>query len=138
MPGLVLDASVALAYVLPDEAATDAVWEVMRQARTEPVFVPPLWAAEVGNALVIRRRKRLLSDAEVARILAKLSELTVQIDWESTALLWTQGLRLAFAHELTLYDAMYLEIATRRRLPLATLDQALRRAARAEGLSLLA
>jgi predicted nucleic acid-binding protein len=44
---------------------------------------------------------------------------------------------LAHRHRLTLYDAAYLELAQRRRLPLATLDSDLRAAAMAEGVPLL-
>jgi predicted nucleic acid-binding protein len=40
-------------------------------------------------------------------------------------------------HSLTGYDEAYLELAIRRRLPLATLDKQLSRAARAEGLELI-
>ena len=45
--------------------------------------------------------------------------------------------QLAAAHELTPYDAVYLELARRRKLPLATLDAALIKTARAAKLALL-
>ena len=50
---------------------------------------------------------------------------------------WSQTIRLADLHRLTAYDASYLELALRRRLPLATLDAALARAATAEGVTVL-
>ena len=50
---------------------------------------------------------------------------------------WTATLQLAERWRLTLYDAAYLELAQRLGLPLATLDQALRAAAGALGLTVL-
>jgi len=44
---------------------------------------------------------------------------------------------LAGRHKLTVYDAAYLELAVRRRLPLATLDEQLRAAGNSEGVPLL-
>lgn len=44
---------------------------------------------------------------------------------------------IALDHSLSVYDASYLELAMREGLPLATLDQALARAARAAGVELL-
>jgi predicted nucleic acid-binding protein len=41
------------------------------------------------------------------------------------------------AHQLTSYDAIYLDLAVRRDLPLATLDAALRKAAGNLGVKLL-
>jgi predicted nucleic acid-binding protein len=46
-------------------------------------------------------------------------------------------LTLARRHRLTVYDAAYLELALREALPMATLDEALASAARAEGVSLV-
>lgn len=137
MPGFVLDASVTLAYVLPDESVTDAVRDIMRRARTEPVFVPCLWSIEVGNALVIRCRKNRLTPEEAERVLAKPSQFNVHAEEASGTHHWSRGFQLALAHSLTLYDAIYLEIASRLRLPLATFDKALRRAAEAEGVPIL-
>ena len=44
---------------------------------------------------------------------------------------------LAATHDLSPYDAVYFELARRRKLPLATLDAALVKAARAAKLSLI-
>ena len=66
--------------------------------------------------------------------LAKLAELNVAVDEECLAHAWSATVRLADRHNLTVYDASYLELAQRRRLPLATLDAALGQAARAEGI----
>ena len=49
---------------------------------------------------------------------------------------WTQTLAMARLHQLSAYDAAYLELALRQSLPLATLDASLKRAAEAAGVPL--
>ncbi len=65
------------------------------------------------------------------RALAHLADLPIAVDPETNAHAWTTSLRLADRFDLTLYDAAHLELALRRRAPLATLDEALRSAAAA-------
>jgi len=69
--------------------------------------------------------------------LADLAQLPIDIEGETDHQAWGATLRLAIRHELTLYDAAYLELALRRNLPLASLDEVLRRAARAEKVKLV-
>ena len=66
-----------------------------------------------------------------------LSLLPISLDPETDRQAWGATLRLAERHRLTLYDAVYLELALRRGIPLATLDIELRAAAKAEGVKLL-
>jgi predicted nucleic acid-binding protein len=61
--------------------------------------------------------------------LAELALLPITIDTDTGSYAWSATLRLADRFALTLYDATYLELAQRRSLPLATLDETLRRAA---------
>ena len=49
--------------------------------------------------------------------------------------MWSATAQLAKAHNLTAYDATYLELALRLAMPLATSDAALIRAAEREGVS---
>ena len=80
------------------------------------------------------RRKRIAS-ALADRVLGILGSLPIEVE----APLRAPGgaVALARAHELTVYDAMYLETAIRRALPLATLEGDLQRAARTTGVALL-
>ncbi len=74
------------------------------------------------------RRKRV--DAEFRRAaLGDLALLDISTDQQAASQAWSETLNLADQHRLTLYDAAYLELARRRGLPLATLDQELRAAA---------
>jgi predicted nucleic acid-binding protein len=69
--------------------------------------------------------------------LASLALLPVKVDAEADRQAWSAALHLAERHRLTVYDAAYLEIASRRKIALATLDQQLRAAAMSEGVQLL-
>lgn len=66
-----------------------------------------------------------------------LALLAIRTDPETETQAWGATVRLAGRHGLSVYDAAYLELAKRRGLPLATLDEPLREAARGEGVALL-
>ena len=131
---LVIDTSVAAAWWFQDEvtAATDAVLE---RVVSEGAVVPALFPAEAANVLVHAERRKRIAPALVDRMLGILSGLPIEVEAPSR----TPGraLDLARAHGLTVYDAMYLEAAIRRGLPLATLDGDLKKAARAAGVALV-
>jgi predicted nucleic acid-binding protein len=133
---LVLDSSVTLARVWDDEIIS-AVTHVFDLLRDHGAWVPSLWRLEVANALEmgVRRRRHPAKFRDDA--LADLALLPIQIDPETDRQAWVATSSLAALHGLTLYDASYLELAVRRRLPLATLDKDLRAAGKAEGLELL-
>ncbi len=82
------------------------------------------------------RRKRYPAQERDGH-LADLGELSSRTDGQTAAHAWGRTLELAERHNLTVYDAAYLELALRRRLPLATLDRELREAASAEKVALL-
>jgi predicted nucleic acid-binding protein len=133
---VVLDCSVTLAWVHRDEI-TPAVRHVFDLLRQGGAWVPSLWRLEVGNALQTGiRRKRHGADFRDATLM-DLSKLPIQVDLETDQQAWGATLELAIRHQLTTYDAAYLELAVRRRLPHATLDTDLRRAAQAEKVRLL-
>ena len=133
---LVLDSSVALAWFYADET-TSAIREVFQLTKTGGAWVPALWRLEVGNVLLmgIRRGRHDLTFVQAA--LADLSLFPISVDPDTDSQAWAAALHLAQRHQLTLYDAAYLELAQRRGLPLATLDGDLRTAAVAEGVHLL-
>jgi predicted nucleic acid-binding protein len=133
---LVLDCSATLAWLLDDET-TDAVRRVFDIVAHDGAWVPSLWRLEVANSLQTAvRRRRITADNRDAS-LRNLGQHAITTDAETDAQAWTATLQLAERCGLTLYDAAYLELAQRRDLPLATLDQALRAAATAAGVALL-
>ena len=136
--GFVADASVAIGWVHPAQATkeTSAMLDAIADGAT--LEVPALWSLEVANALVVLVRRRKLSEAERQEGLGWLRGLRLRVDHEMSALAFTRLSELAAAHQLSVYDAAYLELAMRRRLVLGCKDGPLRTAARHVGLSLWA
>ena len=133
----VADGSVTLALVLPDETSDAVEARLGAALRKGPALVPPLWWYEVSNALLMAvRRKRLTTD-EMEAALERLSNRTFEVDHLLDRVVAADIRRLAAAHDLTAYDAVYLELAARHRAALATLDNRLERAARSAGLDVL-
>ncbi|HKF48526.1 MAG TPA: type II toxin-antitoxin system VapC family toxin [Terracidiphilus sp.] len=133
---LVLDSSVTLAFVYPEEA-TPAVLEVFRQVVADGAWVTALWRLEVANVLEMGVRRGRTDTAFRNSALRDLALLPIRTDPETDAHAWGETLRIAEKHKLTIYDATYLELAKRLALPLATLDVELRAAAKSEKLQLL-
>ena len=129
----VLDCSVTMAWVFPDEATDATDW--LRDSLVESqAFVPSLWPVEVGNVLLTATRRDRIRVDEWPEIRAGLEALPIEIDPVTTSRAWGVSLELAQAHQLSVYDAMYLELAIRLRMPLVTLDRALRSAGQAVGI----
>jgi len=126
---LVVDASVALAWALPDESSAyaDAVLAVVEQ---EGLRVPDLWAREIANGLVVAYRRRRITPADEEAFLKALSHLRIEVEEASVALtVIRDGAAAAMRYGLTAYDAAYVGLASREGLSLATLDKAMRNAA---------
>ncbi len=133
---IVVDASVALAWIYPDER--DAIAERALDTVVESGgVVPTVWHLEVANSLVQSMRRGRVSASERDLALADLSRLDIEIDSETSRQAWNATLALAEQFSLTVYDAAYLELAHRRRLPLASLDRELRAAAGEVGVDLI-
>lgn len=133
---LVLDSSVALAWIYADET-TDAVLRLFDEIRIHGAWVPGLWRWEIANVLQLNVRRRRHGADFRDGALSSLAMLPVKVDAEADRQAWGGALHLAERHRLTVYDAAYLEIAARRKIPLATLDRDLRAAAVSEGVQLL-
>jgi predicted nucleic acid-binding protein len=133
---VVLDSSAALAWIYSDET-TDAVRHVFEIVAEDGALVPALWRLEVANSLTVAVRRGRIDVPFRNAALADLALLDIAIDPHTDAHSWTTTLHLADRFRLTLYDAAYLELAHRRSLPLASLDEELRAAGRALGVALL-
>lgn len=123
----VLDASVVLAAVFDDEASPDAD-RVLERLERESAIAPAHWPLEVANAIRTAERRGRLTAAELPALRSMLTALPIDIVPVelSTAL---GVLETARHHDLTAYDAAYLDLAYVRDLELATIDLRLRQAA---------
>lgn len=133
---LVLDSSMCLAWCFEDER-TPRVLGIIDRVINEGAMVPRLWRYEVGNGLLMAQRRRRLDASRRVDLLVALDAFSISEDNEPESDPWRATVRLADVHGLTVYDAAYLELAQRRRLPLATLDAALRRAAQNAGVGVM-
>lgn len=125
-----------LARVYLDEC-TDAIQEIFELVIDGGAWVPGLWRLEIANILETGARRGRHDVAFSDASLADLGLLPIQVDGETEGRAWGATLQLARKYRLTSYDAAYLELAIRRRLPLATLDKELIQAAGKEGVVVL-
>ncbi len=127
----VLDASVVLAWMLPDESSARAQ-EIVGRAAVEQVHAPSLLLLEVGNALLQAQRRSRLSASDRLALFQGFCALPIALDplgAESTL----RASELAERRGLSLYDGSYLDLCLSRRCAIATFDQRLASAARTEG-----
>ena len=132
----VLDASMALAWHFRDEA-TPLSRSVSAMSDEQGVVVPGHWLVEVANGMLVGERRSRAGHDDTSRFADRLGLLDVEIDTAGAADAIGRIMPLARAHRLTIYDALYLELAERRGLPLASLDAELIAAARSVGVPLV-
>ena len=132
----VLDCSMTMAWVFSDEANefTEALRESLLK---ENAVAPVLWPIEVGNVLLVAMRRGRIAREDWVRIRDDFSALPIDIDPGSYERVLDTVLPIADEYGLSVYDAMYLELALRRGLPLATLDRKLIEAANTAGIETL-
>ena len=130
----VLDCSVCLPWYIEDEASDfcDRLAETLGRAE---IWIPALWRPELVSALLSAEHRKRITGVQRREVLKNADGLPLRIDHEIPSVVELD--ELSASHELTPYDAVYFELARRRKLPIATLDAALVRAARAAKLALL-
>lgn len=136
MTDFVLDTSVTMAWCFPDEE-TPETRALFARMRTSAAVVPIIWPLEVANVLLIGERRQRLTQAHVAQFIQLLHTLAITVDAGAAMDALSSVVALGQSHSLSAYDASYLELAIRQRLPLATRDARLRAAATRAGVSLL-
>ena len=133
MKPIVLDASIVLCWALA-EKDDDVAAKALIFAQTGHVLVPTIWWFEIRNALLMNERRRRLTEADTTALLRLIDRLPVVVDRSPDE---PVVLSLARRHHLSVCDASYLELAARSHVPLATLDGALAKAAKDEGVSVI-
>lgn len=128
-----IDASILAGFALADERQPRAIRAVER-LRSERAVGPSVLYFEIRNVLLVGERRRRLTARETEEFLRIVARLPIRIDADCVE---RRLLSLAREHQLTAYDAAYLELASREGIALATLDAELERAARAEGVALV-
>ncbi len=131
-PAFVVDCSMAMAWLFHHEA-TPKTADLLNRLATETALVPAWWFIEITNELAMAERNGRITPAQSDAFIADLGKLGIERDYEAPDRAFTYLLALCRAHRLTSYDAIYLDLALRRNLPLATLDEDLRKTAKKLG-----
>jgi predicted nucleic acid-binding protein len=137
LSGVVVDASVALAWCFPDEASEYADG-VLVALKGQAIVVPAVWGLEIANAMLASERRKRLRQPEILRFVALLEGLPILQDGQAVSESVSNVLALARHYGLSAYDAAYLELSIRHGVPLATLDAKLRKAAQRAGVKIFA
>ena len=132
---LVVDCSVVFAWYFADEANAYAD-AVAKDLSSTKAVVPTIWPLEVANTLVMGERRKRSTELQATAFLSRLARLPITIDDQTTIRAWSSTLQFARRHQLSAYDAAYLELAHRLRANLATLDEPLKSAARSAGVAI--
>lgn len=132
----VLDASVALAWCFEDEA-TPFADGLLARLEVEEATAPAIWPLEVANGIQSAERRGRIDERELPALAQLLLALPIRIEEIPLDAALKDVLPLARTLGLSAYDAAYVELAIRRAVPLATIDDALARAATAAGAELL-
>jgi predicted nucleic acid-binding protein len=135
----VLDASVALSWLLDDAGAGQAYATSALRALEAPgaqALVPSIWGLELASVIAKAESGGRLPEARTSRFLETLSLLPIATDRWTAEHALRETLQFTRRYRLSSYDAAYLELAQRLSLPLATLDDDLRRAARRAGVAI--
>lgn len=132
----VVDCSIAMAWLFGDEA-TPQTSRILERLATESALVPGWWYLELANVIAVAERRGRIAPQQTAEFLVELSKLDIEADLAAPEQFLGDLLPLCRQHQLTSYDALYLDLAVRRGLPLATLDGPLRAAAKKLGVKLL-
>ncbi|MGH6923350.1 MAG: type II toxin-antitoxin system VapC family toxin [Propylenella sp.] len=133
---VVLDASMTIAWLFAAER-TEGSRAALRRVAAEGAAVPSIWRLEVANVLRGAVRSGRCTEDYADRSLGRLARLQIEVDPETEQHAWGETRRLAQRHDLTLYDASYLELALRFGQPLASCDRPLAKAAKGAGLEVL-
>ena len=138
MSRFVLDNTVTMAWCFTEEATEFTEVLLNRLSNlADTALVPALWLYEVVNVTEMAVRKGRISKEKATAFLESLAELPIEVEDLSRTEVFVSVRGLAERYVLTGYDAAYLELAIRHRLPLAALDSDLIKAARAAGVELV-
>ena len=132
----VLDSSVALSWCFTDERTVESQ-DVLKLARTRAIFVPSLWHVEMCNILGRAYRNGRLDETDLGITLKMFAALELHTDSAVLHVSSSVLFLLMQTYLLTAYDAVYLELALRLNLPLATLDSDLAEASKRAGVPLV-
>lgn len=133
---IVVDASLAAAWLFHEANAVPTAALVGILA-TQPILVPSHWPTELGNAVRRAVRTKRIVSGEIEPIMQRLTLLDINVVSPVTPSDIGRIVHFALEYRLSVYDAAYVMLAAARRVPLATLDNAMKSAAHKLGVSVV-
>lgn len=131
----VIDCSYSSALFLPDENSDNVRIFFLNLKKNDIILVPQLWWYETNNVLNISLRRKRLDKADVLRILELINIINIETDSEKGTTFAKNVFEMSQLYNLSSYDAVYLELASRKKAKLMTLDNELIKAAKKAGLT---
>ncbi len=134
----ILDCSVTMPWLLRNDSTgyAENILKYLGDSRNL-ALVPRLWYLEVGNTLLVAESRKKITEAESERFIQWLQNLPIEEDDSHTLQFFDRTMSMAREHKLSFYDAVYLELAMRESLPIATLDKQLKEASLSVGIELV-
>jgi len=131
----VLDTSVTMRWFFGDGKPSDLAYagKVLDEMKKSSAFVPVTWGLEVSNVIARAESKGFVTEARSGAFLEMLADVDIEVDTSTFLHSMSDTLQLARRFKLSSYDASYLELALRSGMPVATLDEDLRKAAKKAG-----
>ena len=135
----VLDNSVTMRWFFGDGKPAELRYAglVLDSLNKASAIVPVTWGLEVANVIARAEAKAIVTEARSRTFLELLEGINIEVDQATFSRSLSDTLQLARRYRLSAYDASYLELALRRSLPLATLDEDLQKAAKNAGVARL-
>ena len=135
----VLDNSVTMRWFFGDGKPAELRYAglVLDSLNRASAVVPVTWGLEVANVIARAEAKAIVTEARSRTFLELLEGINIEVDQATFSRSLSDTLQLARRYRLSAYDASYLELALRRSLPLATLDEDLQKAAKNAGVARL-
>ncbi len=138
MSQFVLDNTVTMAWCFTEEATEFSETVLSRLSNlSDSAIVPGLWLYEVVNVAELAVRKGRMTEEKATAFLESLTDLPIEIENPTQKQMFVSVRALVRNYKLSAYDASYLDLAIRRKLPIAVFDNALRKAARLAGVNLV-
>jgi len=128
----VLDASVTLAWALPD-VQSDAADALVSGIATVGTLAPTVWPYEIASGIAVAQRRGRISTESANEALTIAMSIPIEFVHPRAHVLFD----IANATGLSVFDASYLAVCQAHDLPLATFDERMRRAATDLGIDLL-
>ena len=124
----VIDASIALPWFFADEKSNVSD-QLLTEVYRDGAVVPVIWPIEVANALTMGFRRKRIGETDWLASISILAAIPIIVEPLDHPKSLSNLLPMCRKYNLTFCDAMYLELADRLPVPLATFDKDLNQAA---------